>query len=1433
MMKTMPLPIPKNLIKIWDVWNLRGCILLSLAIQVFLTFSAPFRQQCRSKLLLGLIWSAYLLSDWVAAVSIGIIAKSQTQNCGSRKNEDLLAFWASFLLVHLGGPDTITSFALEDNEFWLRHLIQLILQVLAAAFSFYMTLVENRLWIPTILVFVAGTIKFGERTCCLYLASLDHFGETVLSKPEPGPDYEEAVDIYSTMRSVKVEMPPTRPLHTGKGNNHKKNPKFTVDGVRKESLDDMQLLRESYRFFESFKGLIVGFLLSSKDRERSRDFFLKRTPISAFQLIEYELSFMYEVLHTKVVVARHKIGYLLRLFTFCSTIGALILFILVEKDEFEKDEFEKDEFGKFDIVLTFLLLGVAIVLDILSVLLKLIFSDWTIIALRNNWSQRYIPSWILKRRRWSGSVSQYNMIRNCLDERPEWVFTIGGYVGVRGILDKIKVSFFSSSEKFTDELKGFVFKQLRIKSLEANNRRTAMEACSQRGDWALLLTSDYVKFKWSVGEYQYAESVLLWHIATELCFAKNLKDADEIRKILKDADEGRKISEDADERRKILEDAHERRKILEDADERRKICKILSDYMFYLLVMQHKMMAPFLGNWHIVFQDTCAEAKRFFSKHSISDHQNACAKITDVKAKFRSAAVKGSKSKSVLFDACVLAGELGNVERDPWKLMSRVWVELLSYASIKCRPIVHAQQPSRGGELLTFTWLLMYHLGLGTQFYELENPAAKMFLLDYLLSSTMSTRELFTTSFQSPYVSLDLLSYVKSGQVTPFQIFNEVIMPDFQYHISKDKPLLEKHKSSSSTNSEEDYSSGYLQTLQKIQSDLIYIGKACSRLKQWEDLVNGAIRELVLQSLDDAFKERTETLENSTKTNFLHNKLDRVLKIISSLKESLQLPSVNLNSESFRLSMTRAEDNLHHSLAELQEVNSHNITGESSAFKETEAAYKDLDENRQHCFLCFSVFPENAIIKKKVLVHWWVGEESIDEKMANEFFKEFTEKGLIKPVYKKRRPSADSCTMDPSTRYAVIRLAEKAQFINFNTDGNPTEYFTCSRWECLVKTEEGSSILELPFHLKQENVLSMINVNEPDLEFRPDWFSKMKNVRVLQLGRWQSSAEHLIQVEDSDFLKGLKNMRHLRYLSLRGVSGITELPAAVCKLSNLRILNLNGCLNLEKIPRGIGSLKNLTHLDMYECYLISHMPKGLALLSQLQVLKGFVIDEPKPAGGGSQPCKLADLSRLQHLRKLSIHVDVNKMSDAVKRELISLADFENLRSLSISWSRLYGHRKPQPLQRRLTNKLASLSKLKSTKSSLSSMPPVSSSTPSVSPWRPVLLEKLNLHYFPDSKIPDWLMQWKLDELKKLHIRGGKLSDLRHREQCQWKVEVLRLKFLGELQMDWPSLQELFPKLNYLEIYKCPKLISSMPCDHEGVWEKADSKQEEASNSNHH
>ncbi|WCJ19206.1 hypothetical protein M5689_001503 [Euphorbia peplus] len=80
--------------------------------------------------------------------------------------------------------------------------------------------------------------------------------------------------------------------------------------------------------------------------------------------------------------------------------------------------------------------------------------------------------------------------------------------------------------------------------------------------------------------------------------------------------------------------------------------------------------------------------------------------------------VKGDRSKSVLFDACRLASELENIsgKDKKWEMVSQVWHEMLAYAASNCRGFFHAQQLSKGGELLTHVWLLMAHLGLTEQF---------------------------------------------------------------------------------------------------------------------------------------------------------------------------------------------------------------------------------------------------------------------------------------------------------------------------------------------------------------------------------------------------------------------------------------------------------------------------------------------------------------------------------------------------------------------------------------------------------------------------------------------------------------------------------------------------------------------------------------------
>ncbi|PON85800.1 LRR domain containing protein [Trema orientale] len=730
------------------------------------------------------------------------------------------------------------------------------------------------------------------------------------------------------------------------------------------------------------------------------------------------------------------------------------------------------------------------------------------------------------------------------------------------------------------------------------------------------------------------------------------------------------------------------------------------------------------------------------------------------------------------------------------------------------------------------------------------------------MSSTTSKRTIPISSYESSYVTLDLLSYLKSGQITPFQVFNEVIIPDFLLHLSKARHnflpsspqnlthqngvvALDNHQTLDHRDfriydieeedqkqdgfgceEEVDTSSQLLAMYEEIQNDVVLIQKVCGELERWETGINGAIKDLVLQSLDDAFKERTEKFEENVKTHFLKTKLRRTRDIVSILKERIYSPlkfsSTNLDSESFkRFKITRDARTINWPL-QLPALNIAKEIVATSTREEIRAVYEDLHPREKLCLLCFSVFPENAVIKKKVLVHWWVGEGFIDslncgegeeedesaEKTASGFFKKFMARGIIEPVFKKRRPSADSCCMRPSVRFAIIMLAERAGFIKFDADKNPKANFSGSRRACLVKSEEGSSVKELMYgtHSKQGNVRTVFNVSEHRLEFKSGWFSKMKYVRVLQLGRWESSAKHVIEVEDSEFLKGLKRMKHLRYLSLRGVSAITELPNSVSKLESLRILNLNGCHDLEKLPDGIGSLKNLTHLDMYECSLISHMPKGLASLSELQVLKGFVIGKPRPGG---QYCQLEDLTRLEHLKKLSIHVDRN--SNTVKRELNSLENFEKLKSLSISWSRIYDSSIPlKGLQKALsmTKRLASI---RST--------PHRYLGPPAASILPAPLEKLDIHYFPGSKISEWFSLGELEKskkLRKLYIRGGELSNLKD-DKCCWKaVEFLRLKFLSELEMDWREMRALFPELTYMEKCKCPNLWF-FPGDESGIW----------------
>ncbi|XP_030477341.1 uncharacterized protein LOC115694351 [Syzygium oleosum] len=183
-------------------------------------------------------------------------------------------------------------------------------------------------------------------------------------------------------------------------------------------------------------------------------------------------------------------------------------------------------------------------------------------------------------------------------------------------------------------------------------------------------------------------------------------------------------------------------------------------------------------------------------------------------------------------------------------------------------------------------------------------------------------------------------------------------------------------------------------------------------------------------------------------------------------------------------------------------------------FDDLSCVFEDLDPRSKLCLLCFSLFPENAVLRKRLIVNWWTGEGLVDsdDASADDVFKELIAKGLVEPVLKKRK--LIGFKMDPLVRFVVIAVAGKVGFFSFNSMGVPTEDFSWSYRACLVRTEGKSSRERLT---KNENDLEKLqttfNVNDPYPDFKLDWFSKLKNLNVLYLSSWQDFAKHHIEVE--------------------------------------------------------------------------------------------------------------------------------------------------------------------------------------------------------------------------------------------------------------------------------------------------------------------------------
>jgi hypothetical protein len=168
---------------LWNDWSSQILVLLSLGLQLVLLLFAGIRRREAPMVPRFILWVAYQLADSTAIYAMGHLSLS-----AAAERHQLVAFWAPFLLLHLGGPDNITAYAFQDNELWLRHLLILVVQVLGATYLLYRHIVVDNgflILVATILMSAVGIVKYGERIWVLKCGNIGSIRSSLKKKKKP------------------------------------------------------------------------------------------------------------------------------------------------------------------------------------------------------------------------------------------------------------------------------------------------------------------------------------------------------------------------------------------------------------------------------------------------------------------------------------------------------------------------------------------------------------------------------------------------------------------------------------------------------------------------------------------------------------------------------------------------------------------------------------------------------------------------------------------------------------------------------------------------------------------------------------------------------------------------------------------------------------------------------------------------------------------------------------------------------------------------------------------------------------------------------------------------------------------------------------------------------------------------------------------------
>ncbi|KAF7087118.1 hypothetical protein CFC21_090337 [Triticum aestivum] len=319
-------------------------------------------------------------------------------------------------------------------------------------------------------------------------------------------------------------------------------------------------------------------------------------------------------------------------------------------------------------------------------------------------------------------------------------------------------------------------------------------------------------------------------------------------------------------------------------------------------------------------------------------------------------------------------------------------------------------------------------------------------------------------------------------------------------------------------------------------------------------------------------------------------------------------------------------------------------------------SYFELPAHLKSCLLCLSVFPEDSIIKKNIVIRRWIAERLIHTEagysttyeFGERCFNELINRSLIQPAKMDIFDRVNSCRLHDTILDFIISKTIEENFVTLVgvpslTVGTQSKVRRIS----LQAGKQQELIVPRGFVLSHVRSLDVFgtSVKIPSMD-------KFMHLRFLDFRGCKQLENHHIENIGMLFL--------LRYLSLHGAKKVNKLPEQIGHLWCLEVLDLRDT-SVYELPASIANLKRLVHLFITN---IVTLPYGISKLQALEKLK-YV--------GVCRQSFLQELVQLQSLKVLQLDfkepVSTDQLNTERKKAIIgaSLKKLGNLLSLTVCY----------------------------------------------------------------------------------------------------------------------------------------------------------------------